>query len=365
MKSRTGSLRLTGAVTLVVVGVALGWWWYSSMVDKPSRSTEQFILKHMTNSNGTLASYLQADTSEHPDIPAGREALSESLGLWMEYAVMKEDQQLFESGYRVLTDRFLNDQKYVTWKLEPDGSSTVNTNALGDDFRIIRALLGASNLWEQEGGAYEQTAEVISKTLHEQVRNNGYFVDFNDFKHSYVPDTLSLVYVDTVALRGMRDKGWIEQAEYDQYEQMLLTVPEDGPFFPRTFNVLSGEYQYADEVNLIDQLIVGIHMVEAGRRPDALIEFMKREFAEHGVLKGRYAAGTLQAQVDYESPAVYGLAILLALDMDDRPWAEQLYARMITFRMNHGTYAGGYVFDQNTHMFDNLLPLLAERALGK
>lgn len=96
MKRRTSSLILTGTVTLVVVGVALGWWWYNSMADKPSRATEQFILKHMTNSNGTLASYLQADISEHPDIPAGREALSESLGLWMEYAVMKEDQQLFE-----------------------------------------------------------------------------------------------------------------------------------------------------------------------------------------------------------------------------------------------------------------------------
>ena len=52
-----------------------------------SSPTVSFVQDHMTNPNGTIATYLQDATSERADIVAGREALSESLGLWMQYAV--------------------------------------------------------------------------------------------------------------------------------------------------------------------------------------------------------------------------------------------------------------------------------------
>ncbi|WP_409344029.1 hypothetical protein [Paenibacillus sp. MBLB4367] len=64
----------------------------------------------------------------------------------------------------------------------------------------------------------------------------------------------------------------------------------------------------------------------------------------------------------YESPSVYGLAILLALRVNDKGWAEQLVKQMLTLRDQDPSYAGGYVFGGNTHIFDNLFALLGETA---
>lgn len=79
-------------VVILGLSAAVGVYSKGEAVKSAGSSTEEFITKHMTNANGTLATYLQPGTSADPDIVAGREALSESLGFWMQYAVKKRDQ---------------------------------------------------------------------------------------------------------------------------------------------------------------------------------------------------------------------------------------------------------------------------------
>ncbi|MNJ40802.1 hypothetical protein D3C77_357040 [compost metagenome] len=279
----------------------------------------------------------------------------------MQYAVMRQDQVLFDRSYQVLKDKFITPEKYIVWKLEPDGQVKVNTNALGDDFRIISSLLEASELWKKD--EYLITAREISDTLQTHVQNAGYFVDFHDFSRHESPSTLSLVYVDIGALRLMKDSELIDSSTYEQYERVLSDMPDDGVFFPKTFEVQQLRYSFDDHVNLIDQLIVGIHRAEIGQKPTALISFLKKEFREHKTIKGRYNRATRAAEVSYESPSVYGLAILLALESGDKEWAKQLHKHMISLKNRDVSYSGGYVFNKNTHFFDNVLPLLAETAL--
>ncbi|WP_240480010.1 glycosyl hydrolase family 8 [Paenibacillus fonticola] len=350
-------------LTIVSMGLTTAISVYSkeAALNNESSPTEQFVRKHMTNPNGTLATYLQSGTSSNPDLVAGREALSESLGLWMQYAIMRQDQALFDVSYQILLDHFLTEQKYVAWKLDPNGQIKVNTNALGDDFRIIGSLLEASKLWKQD--KYLITAREISDVLQMHVQNNGYFVDFYDFARAEAPSTLSLVYVDTAALGLMKDHQLIDSGTYEQYQQMLAKMPSDGIFYPKTFDVKRLKYSFDDSVNLIDQLIVGIHLAEMGREPAPLISFLKREFQQHKKLKGRYTRATRKAEVAYESPSVYGLAILLALECGDKEFAKQLHKHMISLRNRDNSYSGGYVFNKNTHFFDNVFPLLAETAL--
>lgn len=322
--------------------------------------TAVFMEEHMTNDNGTIATYLKPAPSEHPDIVAGREALSESLGLWMQYAVLSKDQSRFDNNVRLLTTYFLDQapKSYIRWKLRPDGQAEVTTNALGDDLRILDALLKAYKLWGKE--EFLQLAKDISATLKASSQTAGYFVDFHDFERDESAAVLSLVYVDISALREMRNNGILTASDYERYEDLLLRMPSDGIFFPKTFRIASGQYEYDASINLIDQLILGIHLAEMGHPPKELILFLKEEFQQDQRLFGRYDRETRKPGTDYESPAVYGLGIILALKTHDITWAEQLYDRMIQFRGQERAYPGGYVFDGNTHAFDNLFPLLAE-----
>ena len=72
--------------------------------------------------------------------------------------------------------------------------------------------------------------------------------------------------------------------------------------------------------------------------------------------------------MNYESPAAYGLTILYVLHRDTN-FAKELYEQMTTFRNDNvfSRYYGGYVTGENnnTHIFDNVLPLLAEIELEK
>lgn len=347
-----------------VIAIGIVWGVYTYRAQPQVSPTATFITSHMVNENGTLASRLLPAPSTNPDIVAGKEALSESLGLWMQYALMTDDPKSFEHSYTLLNQYFLNpDKHYIYWKLEPDGQSKVNTNALGDDFRIVGALLQASTKWKQQN--YYTTAKQIVDTLLASGQQNGYLVDYHDFEHGYSADVLSLTYIDVPALEQMKQTSMITAQEYTKYTDLLRNTPNDGVFYPRTYSVATGKYNYDDTINLIDQLILALHRSELGQPSTELITFMKKEFAQHHQLAGRYKRADQTADVAYESPAVYGLAILLALQDKDQAWAEQLYAQMITMRGWDQAYPGGYVFDGDTHIFDDLFPLLAETLLQK
>ncbi|WP_411344342.1 glycosyl hydrolase [Paenibacillus sp. WLX1005] len=345
---------------IAVLGVAI--FFTARYMMKPAiPSTAQFMDNYMRNANGTIASYLQAEPSTDPNIVAGREALSESVGIWMQYNLLQDDSTSFHETYKLLTTYFLSPQHYIRWKLEEDGTSRVNTYALGDDLRIVGALLDAYDRWQQP--EYLNTAKQITDTLWQHGLNNGYLVDYYDFQHRTSADQLSLTYIDTAALEQMQKVGLADAAQVDKHLQLLRQIPNDGLFYPRLYQVSDGTYTYDKEVNLIDQLIIGLHLTELKQPPQKLVDFMKQQFQQDGKLYGRYHAADHTRAVDYESPAVYGLAILLALQMNDREWADQLYTRMTAFRTADGPYAGGYVSDGNTHAFDDLQALLAETSL--
>ncbi|MBY0205559.1 glycosyl hydrolase [Paenibacillus cucumis Kampfer et al. 2016] len=348
----------------IVVSVAIVVLWRERFVMEKVSPTVAFVKEHMTNPNGTLATYLQEAASERADIVAGREALSESLGLWMQYALASDNEDMFEQAYKQLQTYYvIRPDIYIAWKLDPQGKSHVATNALGDDLRIMGALLQAADRWNQGRADKLATASALSRTLTQRTEQQGYLVDFYDFKSGHSTDTLSLVYVDLLALEAMRDHQMLDPEVYSRYEDILHKMPDDGLFYPKSMNVNTKAYTYDEKVNLIDQLIVANHVMEMGHKPDKLIAFLKKEFGTRGKLPGQYDRRTQKPAVDYESAAVYGLSILLAVRSGDPNWAKQLYQHMITLRGQDTRYPGGYVFDGNTHLFDNLFPLLGETYL--
>ncbi|WP_333594651.1 glycosyl hydrolase family 8 [Anaerospora hongkongensis] len=352
---RTKSMSILTIVLLLVVGSGA----YLYFFYQPRYlETESFIKKHMLNPNGTLATYLSETPAISPDLAHGREALSESLGLWLEYAVENKDKALFQQNYAILRQYFFAPEGFVYWKISPDGKSDVTTNALVDDLRLVDALLAAHQLWGQEEWA--QTAGAIGNAVSLYLVKSNTFVDFYDRKYNKSADVLTLSYLDPRPLKKLGQWKPAEQPLYDRAIGAIQAIPNDGTFFPKSYQLLSGQYAYDPVVNLIDQLLIALHRASQGIPSPELTAFLKNEFQIRGRIYGGYDRMSHEAPVKFESPSVYALAILYSLERNDTEWALALYKRMLQLQHRSGEYQGGYVSDNQTHIFDNVFPLLAE-----
>lgn len=357
---RTKSMSILTIVLLLVVGSGA----YLYFFYQPRYlETESFIKKHMLNPNGTLATYLSETPAISPDLAHGREALSESLGLWLEYAVENKDKALFQQNYAILRQYFFAPEGFVYWKISPDGKSDVTTNALVDDLRLVDALLAAHQLWGQEEWA--QTAGAIGNAVSLYLVKSNTFVDFYDRKYNKSADVLTLSYLDPRPLKKLGQWKPAEQPLYDRSIGAIQAIPNDGVFFPKSYHLPSGQYAYDPVVNLIDQLLIALHRASQGIPSPELTAFLKNEFQIRGLIYGGYDRMSHEAPVKFESPSVYALAILYSLERNDTEWALALYKRMLQLQHRSGEYQGGYVSDNQTHIFDNVFPLLAEVRLYK
>ncbi|MGA9290777.1 MAG: glycosyl hydrolase family 8 [Anaerobacillus sp.] len=327
--------------------------------------TENFIVNTMVNHNGTFATYLKENDEQDSDLVKGKESISESLGLWLQYAVEKKDEELFRQGYLQLEGNFMNDEGLIYWKLDPSGKKLVTTNALVDDLRIIEALCEAGELWKEE--RYEETATTISQYLLEHNRNEELLVDYYDETYQLNSKMLTLSYINTSALEEMKKRHLVDVKLYENMMKTLNEIPSQNGFYAKSYDVVNKKYLFDEQINMIDQMIIALHQAEDGMKTDSFYLFLKNQFLENGVIYGRYTRETHMPSVTYESPSVYGFAILYCLEIGDEDFAESLYRRMIAFREKNkdNQFYGGYSINSkgDTHIFDNLVPLLAEETL--
>lgn len=322
-------------------------------------ATEMFIRNWLTNDNGTLATYIQDNLSEDEDLVKGREALSESLGLWMEISVENNNREEFEQSFEVLKKYFLEEDGFVNWKLNEDGESLVYANALVDDLRLCLALFQASEKWNDH--RYHDIAEKISEYL---LGNNVYKNTLTDY---YVKNRgdhskyITLSYIEPESFMYLSKRNLIEHSLYKNMLNILKEAPVDQYYYPKAYDVDKKLYVYDDNINLIDQSLVVYYRAKVGYSTDEFRQFIKREFDNNGKVYGRYDRQSGRPIVTYESPSIYGWLILYHLEIGEKEMANSLYRRMIQFKSTNEKYYGGYsVYDGDTHIFENLVPLLAE-----
>ena len=330
----------------------------------PAEMTEEFIFDWLQNDNGTIATYIKDSGEVDEDLVQGREALAETLGLLMYYALDKDDQSLFDEVYEQLTDYFLEEDGFVNWKLNEDGTSDVTTNALIDDVRILYALAMAEEQWETD--RYINTADTISDYLNEHNVKNGVYTNFYDQEYDDASVDISLSYIDIEGMETLVDRGFLDDEVVDKTAGVLEEAPLDNGFYPVYYNVENEEYTFSENVNIVDQAILAYHFAQVGNRSDELLAFIKEEMDERGLVHGMYDRQTKEPTVDYESPAIYGFLILYALEAEEEELAQEIYERLKEFEVadQESEYYGGYsITDEDTHIFDNLVPLLAEQEI--
>ncbi|SDO23725.1 glycosyl hydrolase family 8 [Alkalicoccus daliensis] len=328
-------------------------------------ATETFINTWLRNDNDTLATYIKPGEELDEDLVKGREALAETLGLWMEYALEKEDETMFKEAYDQLHEYFLENDGFINWKITEEGESRISSNALIDDIRIAAALTYADAKWVD--GAYLQTAEKISNYLNQHNVREGIFTDFYERKDKYASSVITLSYIDETSLNLLVQKAGLNHTAAENTIKVLREAPIENSFYPKSYNVEEKEYVFDDEINIVDQAITAYHQGAAGERSDSLLSFIKEEMAERGAVHGIYERETEAPLVDYESPAIYAYLIMYSLRIDEEGLAEEIYHRMKEFQVSkrRSDYYGGYgVTDQDTHIFDNINPLIAEEKMN-
>ncbi|GLC88606.1 hypothetical protein [Lysinibacillus piscis] len=313
---------------------------------KPLSSTEQFVIQELMNDQGLLAT----DLTEQNDL-----YLSESVGLWLDYLLEKDDQGRFDEQVSVLEDHFLQ-KNFIVWQI--DGQQAATVNALIDDLRIIQALFVAGDKWNEP--SYTKLATKIGKNLAKYGMKDDVFVDFVDVISHDKASVLTMCYIMPIALKNLQSHQLISKKQLNKQLTILRNAPLQKGYFPKYYDVQSKKYVFDKELHMIDQLYTAYHMSTLDRETTVFRKWLLQHYRRDGKLYGRYDANTDQPAVDYESPAVYAMAARYMLAIGERNLAEQFLQKMETLRVNKGT---GYVDKQTqaTHIFDNLLPLLAER----
>lgn len=244
-------------------------------------SVQEQVEKNYTNADGLIHAYPTEQDSEY---------LSETLGLYMEYLTLVEDEENFSKQVEQLKSHFLaqeNGHSFIRWRL----SENASTNALIDDIRIIKALEQASDIFGNE--EYRTLADKLSEAVSSVQSEGSYTVDFYDWSLEMPAQRLTLSYLD--------DNGAITAESYE----VLDNVKASEVFFPEYYDTAAERYISSNEVHMIDQLLIALNREKSGQPSEQFAEWLKEEWNRKQKLYGRYDRQTLKATVDYESLAVY------------------------------------------------------------
>ncbi|NPV44457.1 MAG: hypothetical protein HPY70_10870 [Firmicutes bacterium] len=321
-----------------------------------------FVMREMMSPYGGIYTNYDKDGVFEYGV-RGWEVLSESVGLMMYYAVIRENKEVFDAQYRFLTERMMTKEGFIPWKVNEDGTPTSSSSAAIDDIRIAYSLIKAHQLWKDS--RYLQTAKKIAYNLAKYGVYKNYLVDFYDWEFRTKGSSVKLSYIDIAGLKALAS-----------YQPGLLRVADTGldllrkslyspqyPFRRILYDIEKKTFKNESAVNMIDTLYVSIHLSEAGIKQRKMLDWMRKEIGERGKIYGRYHPSKGEPAVNFESAAVYALGVQLSIKEGDRELADILMERLLTLqdtRENAPTY-GGFVdpFEGEGHSFDNLQALIA------
>ncbi len=314
-----------------------------------------FIRERLSNQRGGV----YTSTANSGESPSGQDVLSESQGLMLLYALMKDDQALFDQTLSFIQSNML-ENNLAAWYVSEGQKAPVN--AALDDLRLICALRKAGEKWSSE--AYDQTARDIAEALLRLcVNDQGGLVDYASLNGEGQAQTISLCYLDIASLRELAGEmeGFVPVLE--KAEEILPggRISDGFPFYYASYDYATKSYSQ-DELNTAEALYTLWNLSRAKELPADAWAFLKSRI-ETGDLAARYHVdGTAVKGFEYHSTAVWGLAALIAREEGDESAFELALRRMDRLLILDASDALFGAYAQKgaaAHAFDQLIPLLA------
>ena len=313
-----------------------------------------FIENSMSDGNGGFAT----NTSPHGSSPYGRDVLSESQGLIMLYALAADNRALFDKTWQFTRSNLLKNG-IAAWYVRSDGAQA-DVNALLDDLRIWYALYQAGSQWND---AYAQDAESMLAGIKENcLDDKNRLVDYTDLNNGTRAGTISLQYLDLSILKLMAEADHDFEDIRQKAENILLDgrISDEFPLYYKNYDYSSRAYDQGN-LNTAEALYTLWNLSKAGLLQEDSLNWLRNN-VEKGTLAARYRKnGSPVSGYEYHSTAVYGLAALIAKEMNDDSLFEMAVRRMERqFVLDEKDSCYGAYTQKGAviYSFDQMIPLL-------
>lgn len=285
------------------------------------------------------------------------EYLAESQGLLLQYFLAVNDEENFNQGFLALKQAFPLNSKILSWQII--AGEQAKTNALIDDFRVIKVLEAAQEKWSNKEQAVFLQQLIMANTKNTML--NGYFVDFGSEKKEQRANTLTLSYADPSAFKLME----LSKQQLEKNVRVIEQAPQDeNGYFAKGFDVEKESYYFEKNIHMVDQLLTAINKENNNQSTNTFHRLIKEKMETSNKLFGQYNRKKNKPSVSYESPAVYSYAILYSQLAKDEELEKRLNTQLQQLKNTNeaSPYSGAFIEDgsESTHSFDNLLPLIVE-----
>lgn len=314
-----------------------------------------FILNSLSNGRGGVCS----STAAEGDSPTGTDVLSESQGLMLWYALIREDRALFDQTLSFIRTDML-ESGLAVWYVGEGKAGGVNASL--DDLRIIQALRGAAEKWGE--APYAALAEEMGRALLNRCVNaQGSLVDWAELDGPGQAHTISLCYLDLACLRALAQEDAAFAPVLANAEQVLQggRISDAFPLYYAGYDYDAAAYSQND-LNTAEALYTLWNLSRADALPEDAWLWLRQRI-ETGTLAARYHVdGTAVKGFEYHSTAVWGLAALIARETGDEAAFEKALRRMDRMYVLDAGDARFGAYAQKgaaAHAFDQLIPLLA------
>lgn len=319
----------------------------------------QFIRRELLHFNGGIGTYPSNASTDHNELGIKpQDVLAETMGLAMLYYVETGRKKDFDRTWRFVLENMLSKHGLVSWKLDGKNSVPLPSSAAIDDLRIARTLLQAYNLWGDEH--YLKAGLIIGKAIRRYELFHGLPVEFFAWGGGESKSKeIDLSYLDLYAMKllASHDPAWVEIHRKSR-DLILRSLTEHGLFYDK-YSPEKDKFYNRDN-NLINKLLCAIHLAETGVNESGVIIFIERQILDTGILKGRYDAESGRATVNYDSVAVYALALNFAILYDREGLIDLLLERLKMFQNGYQSKKLRGCFGKgNCHSFDNLQVIIA------
>ncbi len=318
-------------------------------------ATEAFVRDRLLSAQGRVSARFTVEGDGR--IKPADESLSESQGLAMRYALVQEDQPLFDMAYEYVRSS-MSVNNLAAWHRKGDVLEDVNATI--DDLRIAGALKDAQEAW----GGYEAELAVRAGAL-KRVLANGYPVDYIQLHSSGRAPTLTLCYGDLTALRKLADAEPAFSGVADNVQALMLggRLSQAFPLYYPRYDFEKARYD-GGEIHAAEAMLTLLHLAQDGALPDDTRDFLIR-WVREGAVYARYAVqGVPVPGYEYESTATYAMMVMIGCELHDDALIRPALYRMERLRsFGPGGENGAYVGEAENYTFDTLYALLAWQAL--
>lgn len=313
-------------------------------------ATEQFIISNFQNDFGGIWG-MYSDNGK-----IEKEVLVESQGLLLEYALLTNNQSLFNTALKYIDDN-LSEHPLKSWVKPEDGEAS-SVNALIDDLRIYKALVNARNKW----GITDESLYDYSQAILTYNTKDNQPVDFYDFDKNEKAQRFTLCYGDFETLRLLAVENKSFQEVYDKTLKLVTEgyISDAFPLYYSYYDYDKKDYQKV-ELNMAEALLTVLHLAQIGEVKQETIQWI-RERMEDGGIKARYNVnGDVSENYNFDSTAVNALVALIAGEIGDAKLRSIAIQRMEQLRdidKSSKLYGAFGTYDTPIHAFDQLIPLL-------